>query len=254
VHTDARAGESAKAINSLAYTLGRDIVFAPGRYAPNTTEGLSLIAHELAHVVQQGSGAGAPPWGRAVHLSEDKQAESEATRIGAAVLDSQQQNHPILPADTGAEHFRFRGQSNGSIVQKRGRAGPNMIQRAVAGDIEKLTEEPKAKPEPAPVDCTKEITPAYDCFKLIGDMIKIAADMRDNDNWIEKYDKGETPWDTDAYAARLRYKAELQKKYNDKERIRAACCPDKQVPPEAPVYEPSGAPEPGKGGPSKDNI
>uniref|UniRef100_UPI0022EAD86A eCIS core domain-containing protein n=1 Tax=Falsiroseomonas oryzae TaxID=2766473 RepID=UPI0022EAD86A len=40
-----------------AFTLGRDIVFAPGRYAPETAAGRSLLAHELAHVVQQGGGA-----------------------------------------------------------------------------------------------------------------------------------------------------------------------------------------------------
>src|SRR6185436_20456330 len=52
VHTDARAAESASAVNAVAYTVGRDIVFAGGSYAPHTTEGRSLLAHELAHVAQ----------------------------------------------------------------------------------------------------------------------------------------------------------------------------------------------------------
>lgn len=54
VHTDARAAESAKAVNALAYTVGRDVVFAEGQYAPETKEGRRLIAHELVHVFQQG--------------------------------------------------------------------------------------------------------------------------------------------------------------------------------------------------------
>jgi len=62
VHTDARAAEAARAINALAYTVGREIVFAPGRYAPGTDRGDWLLAHELTHVVQQedGTTAGAP--------------------------------------------------------------------------------------------------------------------------------------------------------------------------------------------------
>ena len=53
VHIDAQADESAQAINALAYTVGRDIVFAAGQYAPETTKGRRLLAHELAHVMQQ---------------------------------------------------------------------------------------------------------------------------------------------------------------------------------------------------------
>lgn len=53
VHTDARAAESARAVDALAYTVGRDIIFESGRYAPNTDEGRRLLAHELTHVVQQ---------------------------------------------------------------------------------------------------------------------------------------------------------------------------------------------------------
>jgi uncharacterized protein DUF4157 len=59
VHTDARAADSAQAVDSLAYTVGSDVVFAAGRYDPFTPAGRRLIAHELAHVVQQ-AGAGQP--------------------------------------------------------------------------------------------------------------------------------------------------------------------------------------------------
>lgn len=53
VHTDARAAESAHKINALAYTLGNNIVFGAGQFAPSTHKGRQLIAHELTHVVQQ---------------------------------------------------------------------------------------------------------------------------------------------------------------------------------------------------------
>lgn len=53
VHTDAAAGRSARHLSAAAYTVGHDIVFAHGRYSPETTAGRHLIAHELTHVVQQ---------------------------------------------------------------------------------------------------------------------------------------------------------------------------------------------------------
>src|SRR5260370_38153821 len=53
VHADARAAESASAVDAQAYTVGSDVVFASGRYAPQTNAGRRLLAHELTHVVQQ---------------------------------------------------------------------------------------------------------------------------------------------------------------------------------------------------------
>jgi Domain of unknown function (DUF4157) len=53
IHNDERATKSAQAVNALAYTVGRDIVFARGAYFPDTKPGQYLLAHELTHVVQQ---------------------------------------------------------------------------------------------------------------------------------------------------------------------------------------------------------
>jgi len=57
VHTDARAAESARAVNALAYTVGRDVVFGAEQYAPQKSLGKRLLAHELTHVVQQSRGS-----------------------------------------------------------------------------------------------------------------------------------------------------------------------------------------------------
>lgn len=54
VHTDAHAAESAHAVNAYAYTVGHDVVFGTGQYAPGTSEGRKVLAHELTHVLQQG--------------------------------------------------------------------------------------------------------------------------------------------------------------------------------------------------------
>jgi hypothetical protein len=53
VHVDSLAAHSARAVHADAYTVGRDVVFAPGKYAPDSAAGRHLLAHELTHVVQQ---------------------------------------------------------------------------------------------------------------------------------------------------------------------------------------------------------
>jgi hypothetical protein len=59
VHSDAAATESALAMDALAYTVGHDIVFQEGRFPPRSRDGFKLMAHELAHVVQQERGGSA---------------------------------------------------------------------------------------------------------------------------------------------------------------------------------------------------
>jgi len=57
VHTDTRAADSARAVNARAFTVGRDMVFGVGQYAPGTSVGRRLLTHELTHVIQQCSSA-----------------------------------------------------------------------------------------------------------------------------------------------------------------------------------------------------
>jgi hypothetical protein len=56
VHSDSSAARSAQAVNARAYTVGPDVVFGEGQYMPRTAQGDQLLAHELAHVVQQQGG------------------------------------------------------------------------------------------------------------------------------------------------------------------------------------------------------
>jgi len=84
VHTDARAAESTRSVNALAYTLGRDVVFGAGQYAPGTLRGRELLSHELTHIVQQRS---TPPGndiqlaGGPAHVSLEREAESVASQV-----------------------------------------------------------------------------------------------------------------------------------------------------------------------------
>src|SRR5215470_9000328 len=56
VHTGETAAESARAVHALAYTVGNHIVFGAGQYAAGSGDGARLLAHELAHVLQQRNG------------------------------------------------------------------------------------------------------------------------------------------------------------------------------------------------------
>lgn len=53
IHRDSSAGQSPSRINARAYTIGNDIVFGGGEYDPETESGKYLLAHELAHTIQQ---------------------------------------------------------------------------------------------------------------------------------------------------------------------------------------------------------
>src|SRR5215210_1907161 len=98
VHTDARAVVSARAVDAQAYTVGRDIVFAAGQYAPKTTKGRRLLAHELAHVMQQrpdASTAGTSTTSLGISGGRDSAPEAEADRVATTVTDEQPLTAPI---------------------------------------------------------------------------------------------------------------------------------------------------------------
>jgi hypothetical protein len=87
VHDDPAAALSARTVNANAYTVGTDVVFDRGRYAPATPEGRRLLSHELAHVVHQQEGAPA----RGV-LRQVRRPEWELPMPLAAMSDQQLQD------------------------------------------------------------------------------------------------------------------------------------------------------------------
>lgn len=115
LHTDALAAESAAAIRAHAYTSGQDIVFAQGRYAPATPEGQRLLAHELAHVVQQGSGpvAGTPTADGNLSISDPEDTFEQAADAQAEqVVEMAQGIGPVQGASSPA--------GSGATVQREG--------------------------------------------------------------------------------------------------------------------------------------
>ncbi len=85
VHADDKAAYSAKAVNALAYTVGRDIVFNAGYYVPKTNEGLKLLAHELVHTVQQQNETA----GKEFRLIENTYLERDASHNAEKIISGE---------------------------------------------------------------------------------------------------------------------------------------------------------------------
>ena len=85
VHTDDMAVESARAVNALAYTVGRDIVFGNSHATAGTEQSRALLAHELTHVVQQRQAATASA---PLTFSGDEHspAETEADHVSERII------------------------------------------------------------------------------------------------------------------------------------------------------------------------
>ena len=100
VHTDAKAAESAQAVNALAYTVGNEIVFGMDSFRPTSRTGQEIIAHELVHVIQQsGSTPGSPGDLQVdpVHSSAEIEADSAASEILSAGV-GQTVHKPLIQA------------------------------------------------------------------------------------------------------------------------------------------------------------
>jgi len=99
VHTGDGSQESAAALRARAFTVGSDIHFASGQYQPGTAAGDHLLAHELVHTVQQGSGPPSAQLKSSEVSQEGDAAEVEADRIaGAAMSGSGERIAPVARA------------------------------------------------------------------------------------------------------------------------------------------------------------
>lgn len=125
VHTDEAAGASALGLGARAYSLGSDIVFAPGHFAPDTGEGRELIAHELFHVSREGGGVpqpGAPitidPPGSAEEHQAEEAARTLASAPAAPASSTSPVVHPSRPNATGTPrlHRSLLGAGIGGLL------------------------------------------------------------------------------------------------------------------------------------------
>lgn len=130
VHTDERAADSARAVQAQAYTVGHHVVFNENQFAPTTPQGRELLAHELAHAVQQRNSSGPLR-----EVDPSATAEASATEAAANVVnggavsaaspgcDRQVQRAPVADEqwknDTKAA--RYRGQVMSQRIKAHGK-------------------------------------------------------------------------------------------------------------------------------------
>jgi hypothetical protein len=109
VHTDERASESVRAVDALAYTVGRHMVFGSDQYVPTTTSGRRLIAHELTHVLQQAR-SGTPSahrfFGGTTEADQEREAESHSERV----VSEPTETHHVAIAPISASSGRLQRQ------------------------------------------------------------------------------------------------------------------------------------------------
>jgi len=91
-------GPQAASMGALAFTHGSDIHFAPGHYNPRTPRGQQILAHELAHVVQQRAGRVRNPFGSGVAVVQDRMLETEADRFAQRAMTHRPPVQPKVPA------------------------------------------------------------------------------------------------------------------------------------------------------------
>jgi hypothetical protein len=134
VHTDSGGAESAQAVRADAYTVGSHIVFANGRFEPASAAGRRLLAHELAHVVQQGPAARSQPQ-KPLPASDGKQAKT-VTQIPSSASPPKVQRQPQLQLMLPRQALKNIGNRDvNEIVDKL----PQRLMNGQAAEVKQVT-------------------------------------------------------------------------------------------------------------------
>ncbi len=180
VHTDARAAASARAVDAFAYTVGRDIVFSAGQYNPNSSAGQQLLAHELAHVVQQMGQAEVPS--ELKIGPEHDEGEIEAENVAVAYRRSR----PVARVTNAAVTpglLRRAAIHTGRILDEGTCADLVAGSKWVCCDPDKGAERKGKKKDIEGTACPSEkFTPVFTCDNNCAAALKKGCD--DTDNWM----------------------------------------------------------------------
>ncbi len=116
VHTNDTSVQMNKEINAQAFTYGNDIYFNSGKYSPSSTEGKTLLAHELTHTIQQGASSHVtkPATGASGNaavapklISRKKSVQRSAANLAAAVGFAKGEQGKVIANKEGGDGFRF---------------------------------------------------------------------------------------------------------------------------------------------------
>jgi outer membrane protein OmpA-like peptidoglycan-associated protein len=121
IHDDSIAAASARAVHARAYTVGQDVVFGAGEYSPQSESGRRLMAHELAHTVQQ-SGAAAPS--TPGFLAEGKGGQS---LLGTGAEASEVEADRAAEAVIHNQAVRLQARTGGASIQRQALPGSTQL-------------------------------------------------------------------------------------------------------------------------------
>ena len=93
VHTGSYAQSLSTQIHAQAFTHGNDIYFNQGKYAPNTSGGGTLLAHELTHTIQQGA-------------SKSNGASNANTSVARKPVIQRSFGAPVTQLDNAIQHAK----------------------------------------------------------------------------------------------------------------------------------------------------
>lgn len=124
LHTDATGGQISNQLNARAFAVGQHVAFAPGEFRPGTVAGDALIAHELAHVVQQGSTRTAPSpvnAGRSQQQALEDDADHTAARAVSSLWGATRQigRNAVPRMTSGLRLQRCETSSSGPVAPGR---------------------------------------------------------------------------------------------------------------------------------------
>ena len=177
LHTDARAAESAQVVNALAYTIGRDVVFGAGQYAPETNAGRMLMAHELTHVAQQHRGQNRCLQKQADDGEREIVAEEEPERPGIKA-DAKEE-----PKPTKDKPKKTKPACTRTILAEGTCADLVAGSKYICCDPDKGMERKGRKSDIEGNSCPDEkFTPIFTCDSKCTKALDKGCD--DNDNWM----------------------------------------------------------------------
>lgn len=156
VHHSPEADALSQNLEAQAFTTGKDIFFRQGAYAPDSTEGQELLAHELTHVVQQGvgkTGGGSKMTVNAPHDAYEKSADAAAQQVVSSPGTIQAQENPE------EEEIQARRVQRQELDEEEEEIQTKRIQRQEAPEEEELKKQELDKEKMKNEELEKEVTP-----------------------------------------------------------------------------------------------
>jgi hypothetical protein len=169
IHTGDQAAANARSINARAFTAGPDVVFGAGTYNPHTAAGQHLLAHELAHIVQQG----AQPRRVQRRVDGDIRSMSITRPWAEALTDDEMTEQVRIVRESIANHApgtaEYQTARENLAVLEQVQNDRNLRQLAITGGT--VTEQTVPRPPGLPAGGGFTLIPAPSSLKLPAELL-----------------------------------------------------------------------------------